>query len=251
MNYEIKNHPQYNSREIYFDGKPAEAVRDALNALKMRWNSVKKCWYGYAGEHELINAIQSNSTDDNPATVYTDGYMGGGAIYGSKSNRHLYGADLAAAIRQDIKAAGIKGVTIARKHGNIQATIRTTADDCKGKEEFLAEYRVKPIYNSIYFFDEDGKTESISADQYYQMDARRQENIRRSAAAYEYHKEIESENALNHYYIDRYTGFSESGLTKIKKVLAIIEAYRYDESNSMVDYFNTNFYIDIYTEPAA
>lgn len=33
MTYEIKTNPQYNSREIYFDGKPAEAVRDALKAL--------------------------------------------------------------------------------------------------------------------------------------------------------------------------------------------------------------------------
>ena len=35
----------------------------------------------------------------------------------------------------------------------------------------------------------------------------------------------------------------------IKKVNSIISAYRYDESNSMVDYFDTNFYYDIHTKP--
>lgn len=37
----------------------------------------------------------------------------------------------------------------------------------------------------------------------------------------------------------------------MKKVNEIICAYRYDESNGMVDYFDTNFYYDIYTKPAA
>lgn len=75
----------------------------------MRWHSIKKCWYGYAKESALISAIQSAEQQDGGegATVYTDGYLGGGAVYGSKSNKSLYGAELAAAIRADIKAAGI------------------------------------------------------------------------------------------------------------------------------------------------
>lgn len=37
----------------------------------------------------------------------------------------------------------------------------------------------------------------------------------------------------------------------IKKANAIISAYRYDESNPMVDYFDTNFYYYICTKPTA
>lgn len=105
-NYEIRENHQYNSREIYFDGKPSRATLDALKALKMRWNHVKSCWYGYAQEHELVSAIIANDRDGEDitgektegATVYTDGYLGGGAVYGSKSDKHLYGADLSKAI---------------------------------------------------------------------------------------------------------------------------------------------------------
>ena len=37
----------------------------------------------------------------------------------------------------------------------------------------------------------------------------------------------------------------DAGLEKIIKINDIITAYRYDASNSMVDYFDTNFYYDI------
>lgn len=42
MNYTITPNAAYNSIEISFDDKPAEAVRDALKSLKFRWHNVKK-----------------------------------------------------------------------------------------------------------------------------------------------------------------------------------------------------------------
>ncbi|MGN0487008.1 MAG: hypothetical protein ACI4GB_07215 [Acutalibacteraceae bacterium] len=91
MNYEIRENTQFNSKEIYFTGKPSQEVRDALKALKFRWHSVKKCWYGFADERTLINAILDTNTEeqDEPATVTTDGYLGGGAVYGIRCiNQH-------------------------------------------------------------------------------------------------------------------------------------------------------------------
>lgn len=251
MTYEIRDNNQFNSKEIYFAEKPNEAIRNALKTLKFRWNGVKKCWYGFAQEHEIVNAILNTSTEEEPATVVTDGYLGGGAIYGSKSNLNLYGSDLAKAIRQDIKKAGIKGVTIASKHGNIQATINTNSEDLKTKEQFIDEYEINPSMNWIYIFDENEKTKAISTDLYFTMDAQRQEELRKQAAAFEFYKDYEQRQSINHYCIDKYNGFSSSGISKIKQVLDIINAYRYDNSNSMVDYFDTNFYIDIYTQPKA
>ena len=45
--------------EIYFDKKPDVKVRDALKALKMRWNNQKKCWYGFKSEKEIRAAIKA------------------------------------------------------------------------------------------------------------------------------------------------------------------------------------------------
>jgi hypothetical protein len=263
-NYKIRENPQFNSREVYFDGKPSRATLDALKALKMRWNHVKACWYGFAQEHELVNAIIANGRDGEDitgektegATVYTDGYLGGGAVYGSKSDKHLYGADLSKAIREDIKAAGIKGASVRCKTysggKSITVTLSLPASAYVTKEQFAADYRIPASASWIYYEEEDGKGQTISISDYYsrEISAAEQEKIRISAAVYEYHRAAESEIEVNQYHLDKYTIYTPATLEIIKKVNAIICAYRYDESNAMVDYFNTNFYYDIVTKPA-
>lgn len=147
MEYTITKNAEFGSLEVRFDEKPADTVRLALKRLKMRWHGVNKCWYGYASESALVAAILENAPEEQPATVYTDGYMGGGAVYGSKSNKALYGADLSAAIRADIKAAGIKGVTVKCKSysggQSITATIRTSPADYVDEADYIAAYRVR------------------------------------------------------------------------------------------------------------
>ena len=60
-NYEIKKNEQYNSNEVYFDGKPSDEVRTNLKALRMRWNRVKGCWYGFASDEQLEQAINGGN----------------------------------------------------------------------------------------------------------------------------------------------------------------------------------------------
>ena len=263
-NYEIKENPQYNSREVYFDGKPSRATLDALKALKMRWNHVKACWYGYAKECDLINAIITNDRDGEDitgektegATVHTDGYLGGGAVYGSKSDIPLYGAALSKAIREDIKAAGIKGASVRCKSSSMTDDITVTLTLPRSAyvtaEQFAADYRIPTSAHWLDYEDEDGNRQTISIDKYYSREtsAAEQENIRIGAAALEYKREAESVNQLNKYYLDSYKVYSAETLKIIKKVSGIINAYRYDRSNAMVDYFDTNFYYSIYTKPA-
>lgn len=59
----------------------------------------------------------------------------------------LYGADLSAAIRADIKAAGLKGVTVKCKSysggQSITATIRTSPADYIDEADYIAAYRVR------------------------------------------------------------------------------------------------------------
>ena len=59
MTYTIAQNPAHNSLEITFDGKPGQAVRDALKALRFRWHGVKKLWYGYADESAARAAIDA------------------------------------------------------------------------------------------------------------------------------------------------------------------------------------------------
>ncbi len=61
MTYTITNNTEFNSIEIVFDGKPSEAVREALKALRFRWHGVKKLWYGYAEENTVRAAIDGKA----------------------------------------------------------------------------------------------------------------------------------------------------------------------------------------------
>ena len=42
MTYTITQNAQFNSLEIAFDGKPDQATREALKALRFRWHGMKK-----------------------------------------------------------------------------------------------------------------------------------------------------------------------------------------------------------------
>lgn len=68
MEYTITKNDQYNSVEVIFDGKPAEAVRDALKALRFRWHGQKKCWYGYKTEAEVKAAIDGAEAGESCKT---------------------------------------------------------------------------------------------------------------------------------------------------------------------------------------
>lgn len=256
--YNITHNAKFDSYEVTFESKPATAVLNALKALKMRWNPKKACWYGFAKEHEIVNAILENGEGETitgekteGATVYTDGYLGGGAVYGSKSNLHLYGADLSKAIREDIKRAGIKGVTVRCKSysggQSIGVTVALRPDEFVSLAEYVGKYEITPENTWIYT----GNGEPIFVDYYFgQLSAQEQEETRVAAAEYDYERMTTRENRVNEFYIDEETQFTPETLEKIKTIQAIICAYRYDESNSQVDYFHTNFYYDIYTKPA-
>lgn len=59
MTYTITPNEAFKSLEIAFNGKPSEAVRDALKSLRYRWHSVKKVWYGYSDEETVKTAIDN------------------------------------------------------------------------------------------------------------------------------------------------------------------------------------------------
>lgn len=51
--------------------------------------------------------------------------------------------------------------------------------------------------------------------------------------------------SINHYYFDRGENYIPKAHAMLKDVLAFIESYHYDDSDGMIDYFDTNFYYDL------
>jgi hypothetical protein len=62
--FTISKNEQFGSYEIKFDGIPAKETRDALKALRFRWHSVKKVWYGFADDETLVWKIINGIEED-------------------------------------------------------------------------------------------------------------------------------------------------------------------------------------------
>ena len=57
--FSITDNAEFGTLEITFDGKPPQAVRDAMKDKKFRWHKVKGVWYGKADRAEIATAIQN------------------------------------------------------------------------------------------------------------------------------------------------------------------------------------------------
>ena len=246
--YRIEKNAQYNSNEIYFESKPAAEVLTALRGLKMRWNPKKGCWYGFAAQNDILAAIGEH--DNELGGTISDGYLGATRWDGNKSNQHLYGSDLSKAIREELKRQGIKGVSVSCKtfSGGQEVTIKVkaTAADFIGRDEYINDYAAgKYGLSAAWFYTEDGESIHYSAlfsDKYSNEE---QQRIIRSHAAREYDYYISGSHDINHYRIDDNKIYTEAFRAKLHKINAVLDTYHYDDSNGMVDYFDTNFYRDI------
>lgn len=240
MNYEIRKNEQFGSYEVYFDGKPSENVRDALKAMRFRWNGKKVCWYGFADQNAIISAIGDNEPEQLGG-VASDGYFGATRWDGFKSDKHLYGAELSAAIRAEIKAAGIKGASVSCKtfSGGQEVVVKVKAQesDYISFEEFYKgfSYNDLPLWITV-----DGR--SVFHEEFITMcDGDGYEKYMPVAARQVYDSE-RGEIDINYYHISKYKAFSDSMRDKLSMINKILDTFHYDDSNSMVDYFDTNFY---------
>ena len=258
MTYTIEKNAQFNSLEISFTEKPHEKVIDALKALKFRWHRAKALWYGYATDTDVIKAIQAAEQESDPlatGTIYSDGYLGAIKTDGVHSNKYLYGKDLSNAIREHIKGAGIKGVTVSCKSytGGQNLTVKIKLDpstDLIPFDEYLAQYAVHP--HNWYYYDNGEKFPSqIHGEQYWTLDDQERDTMRVKFAEYDYYKRISAGVELNHYHLtaENYPEYAPEFFKKICAINTIVRSYNYDDSNSMVDYFDTNFYYDLVTVP--
>lgn len=170
---------------------------------------------------------------------------------GSKSNINLYGAELAKAIREDLKQAHIKGVTIRSKNREYTDCFVVTVTI--EKSDIKTDYQVseRKIWNDLHNWGVWNGNKRVYANELYKDDGKvdmqkfeelRNEVTRRRLS--EYSDKVQ----ISHFCIEDYLEFTDAFREKLKTICGIISAYRYDNSNSMIDYFDTNFYYYIYTK---
>ena len=168
-----------------------------------------------------------------------DGYLGGQKWVGDKSHQHLYGSDLSSAIRQDLKDNGINGCSVRNSKGRVTVTVKATNADKISFEDFedsnwqrYADPWVKVDGNYLKLWD---YLNNCTAEQYD-----------------EYLRNLYDNWVVNRNDFSNCNGrgsseclFTKAFCDKLQKIDGIIAEFNYDDSNAMVDYFNTNFYYSI------
>ena len=244
-NFEIRKNEQFDSLEIYFDGKPGEDVRAALKSLHFRWNGKKSCWYGFADEEAVRGAIGFEDFVELPEDIVVDA----GTIYegwrGGNNSKWCGYDELKSFLLEDFKRAGIKASIRRERAGyllSINVTLKLSASDVLPFESWQPEnYYISPSHWH-YYTDEDGRIVDIYGMKFYDLEADEQQKMRDNIIRTDYQlrkSHIEHGDTLNDYDVDILT---PAALKKFLLMKSIVASYNHDQTNTMVDYFDRGIY---------
>ena len=198
---------------------------------------------------------------NNYSTKLSEGYLGAIKATGNKYSLRLSGGDLSKAIKAslqevlspDLKKSDVKTRNQSYSGGqNITITLKldksiyapTLAEFTEIDKQRTLSHRYDWIWTS-----KEGVHVQIFSDQLWSMTSEEQEKA--ATATAEYHKKYVydvKETEINQFYIDEEIMLNEKGRQIVKAANQVIKAFRHDDSNSMVDYFDTNFYYSIRIE---
>lgn len=242
MEYTIRRNEEYGSNEIYFDDKPEKSVRDSIKAMGMKWNGNKGCWYGFVDKSRICETL------GDPMAFYSEaseGYMGATSYRGNNVNKFDYSSDC---FRKAFRAAGINGVSVRKKtySGGMSFyfTVDMDSDDYVSYEDFGPS-----SYGYWYnYIDEYGEHRSIHRDILWSdhVSPELREKIIEDDRKFEY--DYLTRNHADIYNNNR--ALSEKGKSKVSAIASIVQSFNYDDSNSQVDYYETNFYWDMVAKRA-
>lgn len=259
---------ELNGIELYFSVYPLAGTKETLKKYGFRWNRKKACWYANQSEDTLYIA---NVCAETTLTEYKNIAKQTGEevteiktakadkkapkkaetkqdiinLEGLGENRpHLYGAELAAAIREDLKKRGVTGVTVradkVTHDTGITVTIKATENDIASVEEMKKRYPYslftckadRGFYNGkefIYnFFDLSEEARQEEYNNYI-------------------HYELSKVSGFSTYHTER-KGHPELTTAFYNKCLAVFKIanqWNYNHSDSMTDYFDIGYFLDI------
>lgn len=255
-----------NGIELYFDVYPLAGTKETMKKEGFRWNGKKACWYAKKSTNaeviadiiaetsmaeyeeiaertgETITRIKEKTTKKTQAAeiINLDNL-------GTNAPR-LHGAELARAIREDLKRRGVKGVTVRKRDitydTGITVTVKATAEDMASIEEYKNRYTFSEFscdaqnYHGIF----DGKRWIYAAEWEQMTEAEK-------LGAYDQHINyyLRKSPDFNKYHQERknYPTIKKAFYDKICAVFKIANQWNYDNSDSMTDYFDVGYYLDI------
>ena len=193
-------------------------------------------------------------------TVASDGYLGATKTTGSKSVVYLRDAELSKQIRQALQEVlapelSKSDVKVRKESYSMGRTIHITLRLDKGKyaptrEEYkqtIVDNVKRDRYTWIKADDEDDKGTFHEA--YWKMTEDEKRNAEQATAEQQAVWNYDRDTVdINQYHIDKEDMLIEDGKEIVRVANQVIKAFNYDDSNSQVDYFDTNFYYNLKVE---
>lgn len=236
----------HNGVEITFDGKPEAATLEALKESGYRWHRAKKLWYAKQTAERIALAKSITDGEAAPAPAATPAAEVINLDNLGQNNPHAYGADLAKAIREDLKRRGVKGCTVRARRvtydTGITVTIKATEADFASLEE------AKERYNFSHFTIDAERGFYNGEKWVYNLHEYSQEEKEEQYNKYMRYMLSKAPNTSRHNMRERRKDFFTITTAFYNKIVAVFEIanqWNYDNSDSMTDYFDVGYYLDI------
>lgn len=262
MQYTITQNNQFNSLEVSFNGKPSKEVRDNLKALKYRWNPKKCIWYGYSKEDELVQAL-SGGLDNNDKIEqietggnFSEGYLGAAKWEGINCHKDFELKDVNKYLKQVCRKN--YGVDIRTKYHSYSMGQSTNIDIKLNNDSFLEP---EEMYN-IFMNSNNTSLKNYVISETFLEDDENHFNNYAYLGRYNDASEEERKDKIIQWYTNKfkyehpwYVRSSDDYIFCFLKdnyrkaantILNTLSSFNYDDSNSMVDYYDTNFYSFVY-----
>lgn len=263
---------ELNGIELYFDVYPLAGTKETLKKYGFKWNRKKSCWYAKntaerdsiadiisetttaeykqiaAGTGEEVQEIKKESTKETKkkqaeAKETTQDIINLDNL-GANAPSLCNGAELAAAIREDLKKRGVSGVTVRAKkithETGITVTIKATSADIASVEEYKNRFSFghfmckadRGIYNGIeWIYNLGDLTEDEQKNHYNKF----------------VNYELSRVNSFSTHWNERKNcpELTTAFYNKCLAVFKIANQWNYNKSDSMTDYFDIGYFLDI------
>lgn len=191
-------------------------------------------------------------------TEASDGYMGAIKTTGSKSRVYLGDAELSKQIRQALQQVLApelsKSDVRVRKESYsmgraIHVTLRLDKNKYAPTRDEFKQIVIENIKRQRYNWIQNGDGKEVFHEAYWGMteDEKRkaEQATAEQQAIWNYNRDTVD---INQYHIDKEDMLNDDGKEIVRVANQVIKAFNYDDSNSMVDYFDTNFYYNLKVE---
>ena len=239
---------ELNGIELFFDKKPERATLDAIKAQGFRWNRKKCVWYAKQTAERLtfaqtLGQIAEDATQTQDSLKAATNKINMNGVNHKPLTAH--GADLAKIIREELKMRGVSGVTVRARRvtydTGITVTIKATESDFASVEEYKKRYTMSCFECDIMthgLYTGESWTYSLEG-----LTEDERERLYNSFVRYQ----IAHRHDFNQYHRERdeYPQFTTAFCEKVNNIYLIANQWNYDNSDSMSDYFDVGYYLDI------